>query len=159
MTPIDTTDYRKASAILNALEECSPELRAEAVELLKDLNSGELDPIAETATMTLLSEILFPNTDDEGLYGLDRLAPSQDPEAEAILEEVDRVEADFASRVLECMNAAGMTQSDLAKRLGIGQPAISMMLQRSCRPQKRTIRRMAEALGVRAQDLWPTIDD
>jgi len=43
----------------------------------------------------------------------------------------------------------------LAEKIGVGQPAISMMLQRQCRPQKRTVMRIAEALGVSAEELWP----
>ena len=32
------------------------------------------------------------------------------------------------------------------------------MLNRSCRPQKKTILKLAEALNVQARDLWPDID-
>jgi transcriptional regulator with XRE-family HTH domain len=49
-----------------------------------------------------------------------------------------------------------MTQAQLADKLGLGQPAISMMLQRNCRPQKRTVVRLADALGVAPEELWPT---
>lgn len=48
-----------------------------------------------------------------------------------------------------------MTQDQLAEKIGVGQPAISMMLKRQCRPQKRTVQRLAEALGVAAEELWP----
>jgi transcriptional regulator with XRE-family HTH domain len=53
------------------------------------------------------------------------------------------------------MDKAGLTQEQLAEKIGVGQPAISMMLKRQCRPQKRTVQRLAEALGVAAEELWP----
>lgn len=64
----------------------------------------------------------------------------------------------FASRLRECMDRTGVTQSELAKNAGIGQPAVSMMLNRKSRPQKRTIRKFAEALGVDASYLWPGLE-
>ena len=53
------------------------------------------------------------------------------------------------------MEVSEMTQAQLAGVVGIGQPAISMMLKRQCRPQQRTVQRLAEALGVAAEKLWP----
>jgi transcriptional regulator with XRE-family HTH domain len=53
------------------------------------------------------------------------------------------------------MTKSGITQEELAKTVGIGQPAISNMLKRQCRPQKRTVERLAEALKLSPQDLWP----
>jgi transcriptional regulator with XRE-family HTH domain len=53
------------------------------------------------------------------------------------------------------MESNGLTQAELAAKVGVGQPAISMMLNRSCRPQKKTVRRIATALGVTVEELWP----
>ncbi len=49
------------------------------------------------------------------------------------------------------------TQNELAAKVGIGQPAVSMMLNRACRPQRKTVIRFAEVLEVAPQDLWPGI--
>jgi lambda repressor-like predicted transcriptional regulator len=149
-----------ASPIVLALEECEDELREEAIELFRQLASGELTPDEEFATVTLLAEILFPNRDVNHLPGLDfeasePLAKQQTPEAEAVFEEMNRQEASFADNLRDLMEKNGMTQADLAEKLGIGQPAVSMMLQRQCRPQKRTVIRIAEALGVEPSVLWP----
>ncbi len=38
------------------------------------------------------------------------------------------------------------------------QPAISQMLNRNCRPQKKTILRLAQALDVLPQELWPDLE-
>jgi len=48
-----------------------------------------------------------------------------------------------------------MTQEALAAKLGVGQPAISNMLNRQCRPQRRTVLRLAQALGISPEELWP----
>ena len=50
--------------------------------------------------------------------------------------------------------AARQAQIDLANASGVGQPAISMMLSRNCRPQKRTVIRIAAALGISPGELW-----
>ena len=60
-------------------------------------------------------------------------------------------------RLRTAMHQRGVTQEQLADKIGIGQPAVSMMLQRHCRPQQRTVRRLAEALGVAPEELWPGI--
>jgi len=50
-----------------------------------------------------------------------------------------------------------MTQEELAEKTGVGQPAISNMLNRQCRPQHRTVRRFADALGISPEELWPPL--
>jgi lambda repressor-like predicted transcriptional regulator len=162
VTPLEISAIQAASPIVLALAECGEELRAEAVELFKALASGKLDEEQRIATITLLAEILFPNADDKGLPGLDlveaeELAPKVNPEAEAVLGRMDAEEADFAKRLRHLMEAKNMTQAELASAVGIGQPAVSMMLNRTCRPQKKTVMRFAQALGVAPEELWPGI--
>jgi DNA-binding Xre family transcriptional regulator len=64
-------------------------------------------------------------------------------------------EAVFADRLAEAMRDRRISQTELAKRIGVQQSAISMMLKRHCRPQARTVLRLAEALSVSPEDLWP----
>jgi lambda repressor-like predicted transcriptional regulator len=149
-----------AMPIVLALDECSPELREEAINLFKDLQSGDLDDAQRNASLSLLAEILYPNADADGLPGLDleeveRMAPSQNPEARSVLDSMDKQEATFAAKLQELMASRNLTQAELAAKVGIGQPAISMMLNRSCRPQEKTVRRFAEALSVEPGELWP----
>ena len=149
-----------ASPIVLALVECDDDLRAEAIELFKQLGGGELDPEQRFATTALLAEILFANADHTGAPGLDlveaeAMAPTLDPGAKDVLARMDREEAAFAMRLRELMDAKGLTQAQLAERVGIGQPAISMMLNRTCRPQRKTVLRFAQALGVAPEELWP----
>jgi len=144
-----------------ALKECSPELQQGARELLEDLASGELDYYERASTIALLSEMLFPNADPEDqLPGLDvdkaeMLAPEQNSEARSVLQRMDREEATFATKVVEYMAVRGMTQTELAEKVGIGQSAVSMILNRDCRPQMNTVHRFAKALRVEPADLWP----
>src|SRR5260370_6080031 len=60
-----------AGPIVQALQACDEELRAEALNLFDQLNSGKLDEGERHATLALLAEILFPNTDDKGFPGVD----------------------------------------------------------------------------------------
>ncbi|MCU0703749.1 MAG: helix-turn-helix transcriptional regulator [Fimbriiglobus sp.] len=152
--------YKTAAQIVLALEECEPDLRAVALELFEQLQ-GDLDPEAAQATTALLAEILFPNADPSGAIGLDlaeaeAIAFAADPSAGPILKHMDRQEATFAERLREAMEAKGVTQSELAAKIGVGQPAVSMMLQRACRPQRKTVEKIAAALGVPAAELWPS---
>jgi transcriptional regulator with XRE-family HTH domain len=68
---------------------------------------------------------------------------------------MDAEESFFAHRLRELMEAKGLTQAELADKVGIGQPAISMMLNRACRPQRKTVLRFAQALQVPTEELWP----
>ena len=129
------------------MTKCDEELRAEAIDLLKQLESGELDADQRTVTITLLAEILFPNTDEKGLPGLDladaeAIAPSQNLEAREVLSRMDEEEANFAKSLRQSMEAKGLTQAQLADAVGIGQPAVSMILNRSCPPQRKTVLRL-----------------
>jgi lambda repressor-like predicted transcriptional regulator len=153
--------FKQASSILRALQECDPKLREVALELFDHLNGDDLDPEQAYATTALIAEILFPNEDQKGMPGLDleeaeKSAPTADASAGPLLTEMDRQEATFAERLRGAMTEQGITQAELAAKVGIGQPAISMMLNRTCRPQRKTVRKIAEALGIDPVALWPT---
>jgi lambda repressor-like predicted transcriptional regulator len=154
-----TAALQSAAPIIVALEESDYELRKGAIELFKQLNSGQLDAEACHATTALLAEMLFPEADPSGILGLDLVeaeetARANDPEASDILARMDEEEAVFARRLSELMEAKGLTQAELAARVGLGQPAVSMMLNRTCRPQRKTVLRFAQALEVSPQELW-----
>ncbi len=70
----------------------------------------------------------------------------------------DSQEAAFADRLRELMAIKCITQEELSRRAGCTQPAVSQMLGRKCRPQKKTILKLADALGVPPRDLWPDIE-
>ena len=81
----------------------------------------------------------------------DRLSPEQ----RALRGRMDQEEAQFVERLSRLLAERQVTQAELAQRMGVGQPAVSMLLARKCRPQPRTLGRIADALGVRVEDLWP----
>ena len=63
----------------------------------------------------------------------------------------------FSEKIRELMVQRGLSQAELAEKVGIGQPAVSMMLNRNCRPQQKTVRRFADLFGVPPSELWPGI--
>jgi transcriptional regulator with XRE-family HTH domain len=68
------------------------------------------------------------------------------------MEEEERV---FAANLTRLLQEQKMSQAELARRVGVGPSAISMMLSRRCRPQRRTVEKIAQALGVDVRHLWP----
>ncbi|MBI1901660.1 MAG: helix-turn-helix transcriptional regulator [Planctomycetia bacterium] len=127
----------------------------EMIEIVLDPKSD--DDEREMALATI-AEALFPQSvgPDGGidLEEFDRLEARASPEGRAVHRQLDREEAEFAARLRRSMKRKGATQAELAERIGVGQPAISMMLNRQCRPQPRTIERLAKALGASIKDLW-----
>ena len=158
---LQVSAFKMAASILHALHECDPKLREVACELFDQLHGEELDAEQVHTTTALIAEILFPNADQDGVPGLDleeaeKIAPTVDASAGPLLAEMDRQEATFAERLRIAMAEKGCTQAELAAKVGIGQPAISMMLNRVCRPQRKTVQKIAAALAVAEDQLWPT---
>ena len=142
-----------------ALQECSDEVQQIVQELLEVVRDPETDPDDLAMVATTIREALFPSCHD-GAPGLDleELETEEaagDPPAAAASAELDEQEAAFADRVRRVMEAKGLTQAALADAAGLNQPAVSMMLSRRCRPQRRTVHKIAAALGVPPEELWP----
>jgi DNA-binding XRE family transcriptional regulator len=69
----------------------------------------------------------------------------------------ERIDAEvrlFADTLTRLLAENQLTQAELARRVGVGQSAISMMLSRKCRPQPKTLGKLADALGVPVEELW-----
>jgi transcriptional regulator with XRE-family HTH domain len=60
---------------------------------------------------------------------------------------MEQAEAAFAATLARLLAERQFTQAQLAERIGVGQSSISMLLKRRCRPQRRTLGKLAEALG------------
>ncbi|SRR5579884_3629976 len=73
----------------------------------------------------------------------------------AVHEQIESQVRLFADRLARLLAEQQMTQAELARRMGVGQSATSMMLSRNCRPQPRTLGKLADAPGVPVEDLWP----
>jgi len=156
---IEQLTLLQATKFLLAYLECSDEIQAgirEMLELIKDPNTEEDD---RHMTLLTLADALFPNPHDSKL-GMDlqeseEIGARESEEMRTALEEMDREEATFAERLRAMMETQGITQEQLAEKIGVGQPAISNMLNRQCRPQRRTVLRLADALGTSPEALWP----
>lgn len=155
-------EVQRFAPLFQAYLECSDELQAHARKLFASLADPQTDDDDRTLAAMTLADVLFPNL-FEGELGSDleeceAQGAKYSQETRETLERMDREESTFADHLRAVMQECGVTQVQLAERIGVGQPAIAMMLQRQCRPQRRTVVRMAEALGVPPERLWPTFD-
>lgn len=72
-----------------------------------------------------------------------------DPETKAAYEAMS-AEFDMARELIAARSKAGITQSELAQRMGTTQSVIARLEGGDCTPSMRTIQRYAKALGCRA---------
>ena len=63
----------------------------------------------------------------------------------------DALEEEFvlAGAVMDVRNRAGLTQEELARKMGTTQPAVARLESGRSRPSMRTLERLAEATGSR----------
>jgi predicted XRE-type DNA-binding protein len=157
-------DLMRFAPLFKAYLECGDELRGHATELFATLADPELTPDERVLTASTLADILFPRGDDcgrlQGAPGVDLEEAEQQraehrPKVRQAVEAKDQEEATFADRLRALMEERQLTQAQLAEKIGVGQSAISMMLNRQCRPQRRTIDKLAAALEVPPDELWP----
>lgn len=81
------------------------------------------------------------------------------PKMKQVLQDMEKEGSTFGERVNMLLETKNMTQGDLASMVGLNQSAISMLISRSCRPQRRTVEKIANALKVSSEDLWPGFKD
>jgi lambda repressor-like predicted transcriptional regulator len=141
--------------VFRAFLEASGEVQEVIKSMVRVVNDPQVDDDDREAAIETLMEALFPAS-HEGELGID-LDDVQQVERSGYTEASRSIaleEQAFANNLRHVMETRGVTQQQLAERIGVGQPAISMMLARECRPQRRTVERIAEALGVSADELW-----
>ena len=161
-----------SGTVLRALIECSDELQEHAKAMIREMTDPKVNDRDRYLAAETLFEILFPyHNEEDNMLGMDlehanRVVQSHDlpedhpnavvlNEAAVVLVEQNKQTDTFAARLEKVMSVNGLTQTALAELVGISQPAISLLLSRECRPQKRTVRRIADACGVQPVDLWP----
>lgn len=146
-------DVTRFAMLFHAYNECTPEIQA----VIKDMGEIVVDESVPTEdkahAVDVMLEALFPALTAEVREGDECLMKSA--KAEEARAELDKEEEGFADRLRGLMKEKGLTQEALAKVSGVGQPAIANMLSRNCRPQQRTIARLAGPLGVEPCELWP----
>jgi DNA-binding Xre family transcriptional regulator len=106
---------------------------------------------AEEEVLAVLSKAGGPSAGVRPLSQDERLSAEQ----RELRRRMDGEEVEFVERLSRLMAERKVTQAELARRIGVGQSAVSMLLSRKCRPQPRTLGKIAEALGVGVEDLWP----
>ena len=149
---------------LARVAECSDAVQQVVIKLLGVIKSPDTTPAERQRALMTVADALFSNPDEtDGGYGQDlamseQYAAAKVPRLAREVEKMNTQEATFAQRLRELMEAKRISQQELADRAHCSQPAISQMLNRACRPQKKTILKLAEALNVQARDLWPDID-
>ena len=144
-------------AVRNAYDECDPNIQEVVDDMLAICNDENASEDEKRRAMHTITEAIFPSLAAD-VCRMEK-ASRKSPEADALEREMDEEEAAFAKKVRHHMKVQGLTQEQLAEKVGIGQPAISNMLNRQCRPQNRTIAKLADALGVSPRDLWPRFEE
>lgn len=145
--------------LFQAFMEASDEVQQVIRTMAEIVSDDHAEPDEREAAVSTLVEALFPSKHNGNLgIDIDDLRTVQTDEVKTAGFKVsDEEELTFSQRLASIMEKKGIGQSELASRIGVGQPAISMMLNRQCRPQRRTIRKIADALNVDATDLWPSL--
>lgn len=146
---------RNSIDVLRAFVECSDEVQRGILDMAQIIADPSVDADEKSAAEETLIEALYPKYHDEE-FGIDsRLYEQMNRECEPEVEdELDNQEASFAEVLQRLMDERGMKQKDLAEKIGVGQPAVANMLNRRCRPQRRTIEKIAKALQVDPQTIW-----
>jgi predicted XRE-type DNA-binding protein len=135
----------------------SPKAIKEVIEsMTKVVNDPDAEAEERAAALDTLVEVLFPPRQGSKV-GVDLEEPEKDEpkSSQKARAAMARQEAAFSANLRQLMKERGLSQKTLAGMIGVGQPAISMMLSRECRPQRATVDKLAQALGVSARDLWP----
>jgi lambda repressor-like predicted transcriptional regulator len=145
--------------VFQAYLECSEEAQAAIRDMVEIVNDPEATEDDRAMACSTIAEALFPSR-HEGILGLDleddeRLSARRSKEARKIHAEMDHEETHFVDHVQALMSERQVTQADLAEACGIGQPAVSNLLSRRSRPQRRTVEKIAKALGVHEDEIWP----
>jgi len=150
-----TENVKTYLQIQNIFTECSDEIQKVILDMMEIFNSRESTEDERNSALYTLVEAFFPDLASNVLEGCEAIR--KNPDSQDYNNKLCRQEEYFANKVRQIMGNKNITQDQLAERIGIGQSAISNMLNRKCRPQKRTIKKVAGALGVEVADLWPDI--
>ena len=153
---LDNINPLEVARFLTAFAECSREMQDIVLEMSTIISDEGSDDDERRVACDAMVQALFPGTAADVLEIYHERMHS--PEARQVAAGLRAEEKSFAERVRKLMREKNVTQEQLAAAAGISQPAVSNILTRHCRPQRRTVMRFAEALGTTPQDLWPTFN-
>ncbi len=160
----------KQREFIHRFLECSDEVQSVVRSMFAVIEHSLTTDEDRQRAMTTITDALFVNPmEGHGRYGFDYLTAERDaaqkheqverrPVVAARLDQLDSQEATFAERLRKILDEKNVTQEELAVRIDCTQSAISKMLSRNARPQRKTILKMAQALNVQPTDLWPNME-
>ncbi|MEX0727918.1 MAG: helix-turn-helix transcriptional regulator [Planctomycetaceae bacterium] len=137
------------------------ELRSNLRRLIRIIERDDLSDESRQACRTihrLLANFENPASRGLNIEECEQGAIAKNPALDRFAGRLDMQESVFWHKVDEILKGKAITQTQLASRMGLTQPAVSQMLNRRCRPQRATIIKFAEALGVKPLELWPDLE-
>ena len=144
-----------AKVFAEAYLTASDDIKEVIESMSKIVNDPAADADERSAALDTLVEVLFPPKHPEEMgVDLEEMEDGGSVKAKRVHTAMARQEATFADAVQKLMKERGITQKALAEKVGIGQPAVSMILSRKCRPQWATVEKIAKALGIEPKRLW-----
>lgn len=157
---VDTRDAELIASeafarVFRAYIECSEAAQEAIRDMVEIVNDPEATADERDAALLTIAEALFPSPGAD----LEECETRASDDVRTELDAADSQEATFADRLGSLLKERNMTQSELGDRIGVGQSAISMMLSRNCRPQRGTVKKIADALEVQPSDLWPAYEE
>jgi transcriptional regulator with XRE-family HTH domain len=147
----------------HTLMEWSDQVRRDVLQMLEIAEDTNLSADERAHALRTIADQLHLIPDDEGRFGIDlarseELAATNFPALAYQIGQMNLQEAEFADRLRHLMKTKHITQKELAARIDCTQPAISQMLNRKCRPQRKTLDKIATALAVDVRELWPDLE-
>ncbi|HKI36303.1 MAG TPA: helix-turn-helix transcriptional regulator [Gemmataceae bacterium] len=135
---------------------CSTPVQGVVRDLVQLFNDPAIEAEERQRILRALAVTLYQHADDRPPKHKEP-SPARPtvPEEETWRRRLEQEEEVFVANLKRLMSERRLTQADLAQRAGLSQPAISMMLARKYRPQRRTVRLLAQVLGVHESELWP----
>ncbi len=141
--------------VKNAFDQCHEDVQAAVTDMIDICGDAEATPDEHQRAMYTIVEALFPNLAFDFLANCDKVRSSLNAQAKSA--EMAEEETTFSERLAIWMEKKSVTQDQLGKTIGVSQSAIANLLNRNCRPQRKTVLRLADALGVQPRELWPNI--
>lgn len=148
------SDPVEVSRFISAFAECSTEIQNYVLEMTGIVSDESSTDDERSLAFDAISEALWTGLTADVVEQHSKLLRDEiGVEARKVIDEEGKT---FAENVRAALEKKGMTQDELAKEVGVTQPAIANILARHCRPQRKTVHKIADALGVTATSLWPT---
>lgn len=139
--------------VKNAFDQCDSEIKSVVSDMIDIATDESALPDERERALLTVAEAIFPS------LSFDFLSKGQDmrlsPASEVHRDQMKAESISFSKALGELLEQRGMSQDQLAKKIGVSQPAIANMLNRNCKPQRKTVIGIADALSIAPEDLWP----